>query len=210
MGSLSLFHRIFPTQGSNWRLLHCRQFFTIWATVLLQNPDSALGSDEDRKSVEPVSSCFFLPPTTLQLLSPADSPVEAPTHSKPGQTEASAQSPLASSWHFALLLGKFHLKIPSKPWVGRVMTWLEMFLLLQPISLANKPCSGDIDRKPHLLSSIPWRPLKFRKQYSFFCKTNKNNLRCPWKPNTSRILLAFKEHANFLKITLSETLILLS
>ena len=65
----------------------------------------------------------------------------------------------ASSWHFALLLGNFHLKIHSKPWVVRAMTWLEMFLLLQPISSANKPCSGDTDRKRHLPSSITWRTL---------------------------------------------------
>ena len=32
MGSLSLLHGIFPTQGSNPDLPHCRQFFTSWTT----------------------------------------------------------------------------------------------------------------------------------------------------------------------------------
>ena len=55
------FQGILPTQGSNPHLPHCRQFFTSWATELLQNPESALRNDEDRKSVELVSSCFSLP-----------------------------------------------------------------------------------------------------------------------------------------------------
>ena len=49
------------TQRSNPHLLQCRQFFTSWATELLQNPESALRNDEDRKSIELVSSCFSLP-----------------------------------------------------------------------------------------------------------------------------------------------------
>ena len=32
VGSLSLLQGIFPTQGSNPGLLHCRRFFTSWAT----------------------------------------------------------------------------------------------------------------------------------------------------------------------------------
>ena len=31
MGSLSLLYQIFPTQESNWGLLHCRRVFTNWA-----------------------------------------------------------------------------------------------------------------------------------------------------------------------------------
>ena len=124
MGSLSLFNRIFPTHGSNWRLLHCRQFFTIWATALLQNPDSALGSDEDRKSVEPVSSCFFLPPTTLQLLSPSESPVGAPTHSKPGQTEAPAQCHLPLHDTLLCCWETFTLRYIVNPgWWGPWLDW---------------------------------------------------------------------------------------
>ena len=157
VGSLSLLQGIFPTQGSNPRLPHCRQFFTSWATELLQNRDSALGSDEDRKSPEPVSSCFSLPHTT------ATQSFRVPCGSPDSQQTWANRSPstvsFASSWHFALLLGNFHLKIHSKPWVVRAMTWLEMFLLLQPISSANKPCSGDTDRKRHLPSSITWRTL---------------------------------------------------
>ena len=49
------------TQGSNPHLLYCRRFFTSWATELLKNPESALRNDEDRKSIELVSSCFSLP-----------------------------------------------------------------------------------------------------------------------------------------------------
>ena len=32
VGCHSLLQRIFPTQGSNPRLLHCGRFFTVWAT----------------------------------------------------------------------------------------------------------------------------------------------------------------------------------
>ena len=48
----------------------------------------------------------------------------APTHSKPGQTKAPAQCPLAFSWLFALFLENIH-KIHSKPWVVSVMTCLD-------------------------------------------------------------------------------------
>ena len=33
VGCHSLLQGIFPTQGSNWGLLHCSSFFTVWATM---------------------------------------------------------------------------------------------------------------------------------------------------------------------------------
>ena len=50
----------------------------------------------------------------------------------------------------------------------------------------------------------------FVKQTTTTTTKKNNNLRCLLEPNFSRILFVFKEHANLLKITLSETLCLLS
>ena len=45
VGSLSLLQGIFPTQGSNWGLLHCRRFFTTWAIREAHNDHDVVSAD---------------------------------------------------------------------------------------------------------------------------------------------------------------------
>ena len=61
VGSLSLLQGIFPTQGSNLGLRHCRWFFTSWATR---------EAEEDRSGY-PIPFPADLPNPGIQLGSPA-------------------------------------------------------------------------------------------------------------------------------------------
>ena len=61
VGSLSLLQGIFPTQGSNLGLLHCRRFFTSWATREAQEYWSGY----------PIPSPVDLPDTGIEPGSPA-------------------------------------------------------------------------------------------------------------------------------------------
>ena len=63
VGSLSLLQEIFPTQGSNWGLLHCRQ---ILYQLSYQGSPASISSDGNAPRVGHLSPTAHLPWMTLQ------------------------------------------------------------------------------------------------------------------------------------------------
>ena len=54
VGSCSLLHGIFPTQGSNWGLLHCR-----WILYQLSYEENCFQGQKLAKYFVELTSCFF-------------------------------------------------------------------------------------------------------------------------------------------------------